>query len=130
MADEAKQRRRRWIKLWTQETLYGTTSRELDPAERWVWCGFLALAGDSPVPGKICLAPGIPYTDQQLAAILRVPQDVLEQAREKMIRFEKIKVNAEVIEVLNWDRYQETREEYMKEYMRTWRTKRKKKEEG
>jgi len=98
--------RKRWIKLWTQETLYGSTSKELDPAERWVWLGFLALAGDSIEPGKIQVAPNIPWTDTQLSLLLGVSISILLSAKEKMVQHGKITINGEVIAVTNWERYQ------------------------
>jgi len=98
--------RRRWVKVWTQETLYGTTSSELDPAERWIWIGFLLLAGDSPVPGTICAAPDVPFTDDQLAKILRVPVAHLIGAKAKMLEYGKIDLNGAGIEIHNWSHYQ------------------------
>lgn len=98
--------RRRWVKLWTQETLYGTTSSELDPAERWIWIGFLLLAGDSPVPGTICAAPDVPFTDEQLAKILRVPMTHLVGAKAKMLTCGKIDLNGSGIQIHNWSHYQ------------------------
>jgi len=98
--------RKRWIKLWTQETLYGTTSRELELAERAIWHGFLALAGDSIEPGKIEVAPNIPWTDEQLARVLNAPMEILLSAKQKMIKYGKIKVNGNIIVVNNWERYQ------------------------
>ena len=54
--------RKRWVKLWTQETLYGTTSEELKLDEQAIWFKLLALAGDSPEPGRVEVAPGLPYS--------------------------------------------------------------------
>lgn len=98
--------RMRWVKLWTQESLYGTTFRELEPEERFVWFAFLALAGDSPVPGTICLAPDVPYPDEQLAQVLAVPKRVLQKARRKMVKTSKIQVENGLISIINWPRYQ------------------------
>lgn len=98
--------RKRWIKLWTQETLYGTTARELEPAERWVWLGFLALAGDSVEPGTICVAPEVPWTDKQLGDVLKVSPAVLQSAKTKMLKHEKITINEGIIHITNWERYQ------------------------
>jgi len=98
--------RKRWVKLWTQEVLYGTTTRELEPAERWVWLGFLALAGDSVEPGTICAAPGVPWTDKQLAHVLKVSPAVLESAKTKMLNHEKITINEGIIHISNWGKYQ------------------------
>lgn len=98
--------RKRWIKLWTQETLYGTTIKELEPAERWVWLGFLALAGDSIEPGKIQAAPSIPWTDAQLAQLLGISTSVLQSAKAKMVEHGKITINSEIIIIANWEKYQ------------------------
>ena len=99
--------RKRWIKLWTQETLYGTTKKELSLDERWVWPAFLALAGDSIIPGVICVAPGIPFTDQQLSDIIDVPMEILQSARGKMLEHGKISQNENgIIHIANWQRYQ------------------------
>lgn len=98
--------RRRWIKLWTQETFYGTTTRELEPAERWVWLGFLALAGDSVEPGTICAAPGVPWTDKQLSDVLKAGPTILESAKTKMLNHGKITINEGIIHISNWEKYQ------------------------
>lgn len=120
--------RRRWIKLWTQETLYGTTSRELDLAEQAIWFKFLAAAGDSPEPGRIEVAPGVPYTIEQLAKIVGAPVDLLRQAMAKMIVAEKITVNSEIILITNFDRYQA--EFDRRDYMRAYMKERRKREKG
>jgi hypothetical protein len=124
--------RRRWIKLWTQETLYGTTSRELDLAEQAIWFKFLAAAGDSPEPGKIEVAPGVPYTADQLSKIVGAPTDLLRQAMAKMIVAEKITVNTDVISITNWDRYQAEfdRRDYMRAYMQERRKREKEEKKG
>lgn len=99
--------RKRWIKLWTQETLFGTTSKELEPDERAVWFGFLALAGDSPTPGCICVSPEIPYTRTQMCQILNVKRALLNRAIDKMFRFGKISINGDgCFTIASWTHYQ------------------------
>jgi len=99
--------RRTWIKLFCDQTLHGSTFEELKPDERFCWLGFLLLAGDSPVDGEICLTKGVGYTDGQLAAMLKVPSDLLVRAKLKCLEFEKIKViEGGVIKIVNWQRYQ------------------------
>jgi DnaD/phage-associated family protein len=98
--------RMRWVKLHTQETLFGTTRRELEPAERSLWFDFLCLAGDSPEPGHIFVAPGIPYTDDQLCHLLNIPPALLERARTKMVKAGKIALDGGCIRITNWTRYQ------------------------
>jgi DnaD/phage-associated family protein len=96
----------RWVKLHTQETLFGTTRRELEPAERSLWFDFLCLAGDSPEPGVICVAPAIPYTDGQLCDVLNVPPALLARATAKMLDAGKLERRGNCYAITNWTRYQ------------------------
>lgn len=98
--------RKRWIKLWTQETLYGTTSRELTPEQQSCWFKLLALAGDSMEPGKVQVADGIPITDKQIAGIFRVPLQLWKSTKERLLAVDKIFVNTGVVHICNWDKYQ------------------------
>jgi len=100
--------RRRWIKLWTQETLYGTTSAELELDEQALWFKLLALAGDSPEPGKVEIAPGIAMTDEQISGILKAPLDTWLRTKEKLrhLDIDKIFINEGIIYIRNWERYQ------------------------
>jgi len=116
--------RRRWIKVWTQELLYGTTSKELTLEEQAVWVKFLALAGDSPVPGIVCLAPDVPYPLPSLAKVIGTETDILEHALKKMVEVGKVTINDGVIHISNWGKYQEfDRVAYMREYMENYRRK-------
>jgi DnaD/phage-associated family protein len=98
--------RRTWLKLHAERTLHGTTKRELELPERWVWIGYLCLAADSPLPGIACVAQGVPYTTDQLCRLLDVPQDILERATDKMVAAGKIAINGDGIHIVNWERYQ------------------------
>lgn len=99
--------RRNWIKLYVDQCLRGTMMDELSNEERWSWIGFLLLAGDSPFEGKISLTENMGYTDQQIASLIKTPISTLKKAKEKMIKFEKIKVfDNNIIQIVNWKRYQ------------------------
>lgn len=117
--------RKRWIKLWTQETLYGTTSQELELDEQAIWFKLLALAGDSPEPGRVEVAPGIPMTDEQIAGVVKAPLDVWLRTKERLQDpdVDKIIINEGIIHIKNWDKYQSEfdRAEYMRQYMRDYR---------
>jgi len=116
--------RKRWVKLWTQESLYGSISRELEPEERWAWIGLLLLAGDSIEPGKVCAAPDIPWTDDQLAGILKIPKETWLSAKEKMLKHDKIREDGDgILHIVNWEKYQGgfDKAEYMREYMSEYR---------
>jgi len=118
--------RRNWIKIYPEGFLRRTLFKELLPIERWVWIGFLCLAGDNAVDGKICVAEDMGYTDEQLAKLLDTGIDILKVSKKKMIKFEKISVDKNnVIQILSWDIYQseyqrqrDYREEYKKKLQR------------
>ncbi len=98
--------RRSWIKLYTN-IVYGSTPKELLPAERWVWIGLLAMAGDSVVDGSVCLSETLGYTNEQLAEILGVSLEVLAAAFSKMTATGKIEIDPKnKISILNWKKYQ------------------------
>ena len=92
----------------------------MEPGERSVWGDFLFLAGDSVVPGTICVYPSVPFTDDQLCKTLNISKKLLQSARAKMIKFEKITVNDGCIHIVNW-------EHFLGEYekLKEWRDKRK-----
>lgn len=117
--------RRRWVKLWTQETLYGTTSEELKLDEQALWFKLLALAGDSPEPGKIVIAPKVPPSDEQIAAIFKCPLNVWLRTKQRLQDpdVDKITINESIIHIKNWGKYQTEfdRAEYMRNYMRNYR---------
>jgi len=78
-----------------------------DPAERWIWVGFLLLAGDSPFEGKIAFTPTEGYSDRQLASALKVEPRLITSAKAKMVKYEKIIVlENDVIRIVNWKVYQ------------------------
>jgi hypothetical protein len=98
--------RRSWIKLYTN-VVFGSTSKELLPAERWVWIGLLALAGDSFIDGFVCLSENLGYTNEQLADILSVDAAILIAALSKMSAAGKIFIDPKnKISILNWKKYQ------------------------
>jgi len=78
-----------------------------DPAERFVWFGFLLLAGDSAYEGKISLTENIGYTDEQLGSLLKCDIQTIKNAKVKMLKYDKIEVFANnVIQIVNWKKYQ------------------------
>ena len=99
--------RRKWVKLWTYESLTGTLREELTPAERSVWWDFLALAGESPEPGTICIYPKIGFSDQQLCELLRIDMQLLKDARSKLLETGRITMNENgIIHIQKWKQYQ------------------------
>lgn len=116
----------KWIRLWVEETLEGSTFDEMGStleglAFRGVWFSLLALAGSSPVPGKICFTEDTGFTLNQIAKKLKVDKELLKKALEflKSDEVNKIKVENSsdeiIIEIVNWNKYQ-TEYERQKKY--------------
>jgi len=81
--------------------------KELNEAERFVWIGFLLLAGDSPYPGKICITKDMGYTWEQLASLLNTNTDLIGKTIDKLVQYDKIGVHLNgKIEIMNWKKYQ------------------------
>ncbi len=97
----------KWIKIWTEETVKGTTFTELNAENRGIWFSLIALAGLEGT-GLIQAGIGRGYSDVSLADILNIELPQLVEAKEKLIKFKKIKVFPEgIIEILNWTKYQD-----------------------
>lgn len=108
----------RWIKLWTNETIHGTTSKELPPHLRGIWFQLLAMAGLEPCYGKINITEDIAYTNKQLADLLKVPIKDLEETFKILLKPDVNKININgtgIIEIVNWHHYQ-SQAGYMKSY--------------
>ena len=113
----------RWIRLWTEETLTGTTFSELNAAQRGVWFSLLVLAGRAPNEGRVELRKGIGYRLEHLAFDLQVEPDVLNDAILRLIEVGKVrtlprhsaytKVNVRLT-IAKWGQYQTEYAKYRK----------------
>lgn len=112
--------RRNWIKLYVDQTLRGTCFIELLPDERFIWFGFLLLAGDNAMEGKICVTEEMGFSNKQLASLLKCDTELINRSIKKMIKHEKIKVSKNnMIQILNWKKYQseyQRQKKYRKEH--------------
>ena len=85
---------------------------ELTAEQRWMWIGFLLLAGDSSLPGIIFRRKdenGKPkgYSFITLAEMLDINLVIFRDGIRRMIAKEKINVDKDgVIFIMNWDKYQ------------------------
>jgi hypothetical protein len=108
---------RKWVKLWVNEWLDGTTRFEMSDAQRAFWTDLLAMAGRSRFPGIICAGQidgkFVGYPLNKFQALMSEPIDV----ESTFALFEKNrKVEVEVTQetptklykltLLNWARYQ------------------------
>lgn len=65
------------------------------------------MAGDSVVDGSVCLSETLGYTNEQLADILGVDENVFAAALSKMAATGKIEIGPKnKISILNWKKYQ------------------------
>lgn len=108
---------RKWVKLWVNEWLDGTTRFEMSDAQRAFWTDLLAMAGRSRFPGVICAGQidghFVGYPINKFQALMSEPIDV----EATFALFEKNrKIEVEVTQesspklfkltLLNWERYQ------------------------
>ena len=111
--------RRTWIKLYVDQILRGSCFNELLPDERFVWFGFLLLAGDNICEGEISVTETIGYTEIQIAQLLKCDVELIKRSIKKMIEVDKISIlDGNVIKIVNWQKYQ-SEYERLKKYKGT-----------
>ena len=119
----------KWIKLWTEEVIKGTTFSELTASERGVWFSLLALAGIDGT-GRIEIRLGYGYSDSSLSEILNIEKSEMSSAIKKLIQVDKIFLGENgVIIIKNFSKYQD---EYsrQKPYRANWGDRYKKRQRG
>jgi hypothetical protein len=80
----------------------------LKPEERTVWFESLCAAGNSVVPGKICIAENIAYTQEQLQGLFKVPALLLSSTLQKLASppLNRIILHPDgIIEICDWEHY-------------------------
>jgi len=104
----------RWIRLWIEELLTGTTLKELDGDEFKVWILLLCYAARSKNnPGIVEKYDGVPYKIETLADLLNCDVDKLNKILKKLMEVEKIRILGDGrIEILNFKKYQTVYERY------------------
>ena len=109
LGDKMKDRTsdRFWFPWWPDKWIFGSIRIEFSPAERGIWVDMLSLASKD--DGHIRANEDTPYPIQQLAGMLIIPEDVLIEAIEKFIKYEKLtRIENETLYVTKWDKYQFT----------------------
>ncbi|MFA6307073.1 MAG: phage replisome organizer N-terminal domain-containing protein [Patescibacteria group bacterium] len=99
---------RTWIKVYCDRWINGSI-REETPELRSIWIDLMALVGSNlgADNGELRLAPGIGYTDEQISAILNIPVELWQRAKNRLIETERITVTRKnEIAILNWSKYQ------------------------
>jgi hypothetical protein len=106
----------RWIRLWIEELLTGTTLRELDGEEFKVWILLMCYAARSKNnPGVVEKCDGIPYKMETLADLFNCEVEKLNKILRKLMEVNKIKILPDGrIKVINFEKYQTIYERYYK----------------
>lgn len=95
-----------------------------------IWFKLLCLAGKQNNSGVFTVNDKIPYTEKMLATIFRRKEVVIKQALQKFEEFGMIEIINGTITIPNWGKHQsfdkiEKNNEYMRNYMREYRSKQK-----
>jgi hypothetical protein len=97
----------RWVPLYIDSWLFGSTRLELNLEQRAIWIDLLALAGKD--QGFIRANENMPYPIEQLAGLLRVPTDLLKQTIKRCIETKKLTENPNgTLYVTTWENYKLT----------------------
>ena len=105
----------KWVRLWTDEVIKGTTFTELNLAERGLWWSLLLLAGDSMTPGIVELRKGVKYPHETLAILVNCDRKTLRNGIKKLLSVGKIShLDDGRIKINKWDKYQTRYEKYYK----------------
>lgn len=105
----------KWIRLWVDEVVKGTTFDELNLAERGLWWSLLLLAGDSLNPGIVEIRREVAYTHETLASVVNCDRKILAKYIKKLISVGKIaQLKDGRLQIINWKKYQTRYEKYYK----------------
>jgi len=104
----------KWIRIWTEETVTGSTFKELDAEARAVWFSLLPLAGMNTPEGCVSAFQGtVPMNDAQLSEILRLDIEVIKRGIKRLLEVGKLEVLANgVLKIVKWTHYQGYDNEY------------------
>ena len=104
----------KWIRLWTNEVVFGTTFQELNLETRGLWFSLLSMAGLPPTFGIVELRKGVPYDRRTLASLLNCSTKRLNKGIEVLASPEvaKIRLDNGFIHICNWQKYQTRYEKY------------------
>lgn len=105
----------KWVRLWVDEVIKGTTFSELTLAQRGLWWSLVLLAGDSLSPGIVECRKGEAYSLTHLSLVLNCDARTLKSALEKLVSVNKIAILKDKrMTIVNWKKYQTRYEKYYK----------------
>lgn len=95
----------KWIPLWVEKWLWGSTRLELTVEQRAVWIDLLAIA--SKEQGHVRANEGFPYPPEQLAGMLRISPELLNETIRRCVETGKLRTEEDgSLYVINWEEYQ------------------------
>jgi hypothetical protein len=98
-----------WVPLYVDAWLFGSTRHELTRAQRGDFVDLLLLAAKH--DGHVRAAEGVPYPIEQLAGLLCVPVQDLEETIRRCVDTGKIELKSDkTLYVCNWQKYRLTRQ--------------------
>lgn len=98
--------KRRWIKIYTNESLYGSIRYQLSAAERGVWFDLLLLSAQYSNTGDIADRDNKKFPLAFIARTLNIRLNLLKRTLTKCIDEGRITSDATGIHITNWSRYQ------------------------
>ena len=107
----------RWVRIWTKETVTGSTFQELDAETRGVWFSLIPLAGMNDPEGYISAFQGtVPMTEAQMSEILHIDKEVIRRAIKRLVEVKKIEMlPTGIIRIVKWTHYQGYDNEYQRQ---------------
>lgn len=96
---------RPWFRFYV-EAFGDRKLRRLKPAQRWVWVAVLGAARESPEPGRLYVAPGLPMTLAELADYAAVTEREARAALDIMVALSMVALEGDLMVVTNWGKRQ------------------------
>lgn len=92
---------RPWFRFYT-EAVSDRKLIRLSPEQRWIWVSILAAARESPSPGSLLIAPGVPMTTDELAEYAHVKHREVAKVLPMMVSLGMLVIDQSVIHVPNF----------------------------
>jgi hypothetical protein len=100
---KAKDDSLRWIPLWVDKWIFGSTRIELQHDERAIWVDLMALASKD--NGYVRANPVTPYSILQLSGLLCATEKLLVRSIRRCIETGKILDQSGIYYLVNWDQF-------------------------
>lgn len=92
-----------WLRLYT-EIRRDRKLRRLPTGQRWLWIVLMTIAKESPRPGWLLLAEGVPVTLEDLVDEAAIPTEVVQAGIAAFIEQRMLEVVDGIYHLINWDK--------------------------